>query len=68
MRVEARPGAASHDERARSEARLGALGKQAAGVTVAVEVVEPGAIERSTGKAVRVVDRRVRAAPDGDGW
>ena len=58
VRVEARPGAASADERARSEERLASLVKQSLGVTVAVDVLEPDLIERSAGKAVRVVDLR----------
>ena len=58
VRVEARPGAASADERSRSEERLASLVKQSLGVTVAVDVLEPDLIERSAGKAVRVVDLR----------
>ncbi|MDT0262665.1 phenylacetate--CoA ligase PaaK [Jatrophihabitans lederbergiae] len=38
--------------------RLVELIKDRVGVTVAVEVLEPGIIERSQGKAVRVIDRR----------
>jgi len=40
---------------------LAATIKSYAGVTMHVEVVAPGAIPRSQGKAVRVVDRRPRA-------
>jgi phenylacetate-CoA ligase len=32
--------------------------KDGVGVTVAVQVVEPGSLERSTGKLRRVIDRR----------
>jgi phenylacetate-CoA ligase len=58
VRVEARPDAASADARRRSGAALAALVKDVIGVTVEVDAVEPGAIERSLGKAVRVVDLR----------
>jgi phenylacetate-CoA ligase len=37
---------------------LAALVKENVGVTVDVDVVEPHAIERSLGKAVRIVDLR----------
>jgi phenylacetate-CoA ligase len=58
VRVEARPGAASADERRAAGGRLAALVKDSIGVTVDVDVVEPHAIERSLGKAVRIVDLR----------
>jgi phenylacetate-CoA ligase len=58
VRVEARPDAASLAERTRSEAALAALVKESVGVTIAVDVVEPDLIERSTGKAQRVLDLR----------
>jgi phenylacetate-CoA ligase len=35
--------------------------KELIGVTAAVRVVEPGAVERSLGKAKRVIDRRPEA-------
>ncbi|MBV8445695.1 MAG: phenylacetate--CoA ligase, partial [Candidatus Dormibacteraeota bacterium] len=38
--------------------RLAASIKERIGVTVQVDVVQPGTVERSTGKAKRVVDRR----------
>ena len=57
VQVEARPeswgGAAADDGKA-----LAHLIKQIIGVTVRLEVVAPGAIERSLGKARRVIDRR----------
>jgi phenylacetate-CoA ligase len=58
IRVEARPDAAGAEERHRAGAALAALAKENVGVTVDVDVVEPGAIERSLGKAVRIVDLR----------
>jgi phenylacetate-CoA ligase len=58
VRVEARPGAASSDDRNRAAGELAALVKESIGVTVEVDVVEPGQVERSTGKARRVVDMR----------
>jgi phenylacetate-CoA ligase len=58
VRVEARPAAASADERARARERLAGLVKESIGVTVDVEVLEPNLIERSAGKAVRTIDLR----------
>jgi phenylacetate-CoA ligase len=58
VRVEARADAGAADQRARAEAALGRMVKENIGVTVAVDVVEPGAIERSQGKAQRVLDLR----------
>jgi phenylacetate-CoA ligase len=60
VRVEARPDAAGADERRRAGSTLGALVKDTIGVSVDVDVVEPDVIERSVGKAIRVVDLRVR--------
>ncbi len=62
VRVEARPGSASEEARARLGAALAAAVKQGIGVTVRVEVTEPGGVERSAGKAKRIVDRRPEAA------
>ncbi|MBL7261172.1 phenylacetate--CoA ligase PaaK [Paractinoplanes lichenicola] len=53
VRVEARPGAAPDGR------ELAALIKQNIGVTAAVEVLAPDALERSVGKARRIVDNRV---------
>jgi phenylacetate-CoA ligase len=39
-------------------ARLESLLREHTGIRIAVSVVEPGAVPRSEGKAVRVVDRR----------
>jgi phenylacetate-CoA ligase len=58
VRVEARPDAAGADERHASARTLARLVKESIGVTADVDVVEPGAIERSLGKAVRIVDLR----------
>ncbi len=57
VRVEARPGR-SAQERARLGEQLCGLVKEALGITVSCDVVEPGTVERSQGKAVRVLDLR----------
>ncbi len=58
VRVEARPDAGSHEQRDRAGQELGRLVKENVGLSVEVDVVEPGAIERSQGKAQRVLDLR----------
>ncbi len=58
VRVEARPDAGAAEQRSRAGRELGRLVKENIGVTVEVDVVEPGAIERSQGKAQRVLDLR----------
>jgi phenylacetate-CoA ligase len=58
VRVEARPPSAGVDDRHALAARLGMAVKQTIGVTVGVDVVAPGQIERSQGKAKRVLDLR----------
>jgi phenylacetate-CoA ligase len=58
VRVEARANAAAQESRAANAAALAALVKDNAGVSVDVDVVEPGLVERSTGKAQRVLDLR----------
>jgi phenylacetate-CoA ligase len=63
VRVEARPDAASTAERLRSEEALAGLIKETIGVTAAVDVLEPDLIERSAGKAQRVLDLRPGVAP-----
>ena len=55
--VERRTDATAQDGQA-AGTRLGALVKQAVGVSVAVDVVDPGTVERSAGKMRRVVDER----------
>lgn len=58
--VEARPDYASADIKARAAAHLSQLVKHRIGITAKASVTEPGAIERSLGKAKRVVDKRSR--------
>jgi phenylacetate-CoA ligase len=55
--VEAAPGA-SAAARKEAGAAVGRAVKESVGVTVGVEVVEPGSLERSTGKMRRVIDER----------
>ena len=55
VRVEARPDAFGATDAGNA---LTALIKERVGITAAVEVLPPGAIERSLGKARRVIDRR----------
>jgi phenylacetate-CoA ligase len=62
VRVEARPDAASAEDRARSEDALAGLIKETIGVAAAVDVLEPDLIERSAGKAQRVLDLRPGAS------
>jgi len=57
VRVESRPDR-SAAERSVLGDRLGRLIKDNIGVTVTCDVVEPGTVERSQGKAVRVLDQR----------
>ncbi|MGQ5691304.1 phenylacetate--CoA ligase PaaK [Rhodococcus erythropolis] len=57
VRVEARPDAAISDYAAASSA-LQKLVKNKIGVTVEVNVLEPGGLERSIGKARRLIDQR----------
>jgi phenylacetate-CoA ligase len=58
VRVEARPDAADAPSRALCERDLSHHIKALIGVTATVEAVEPGRIERSLGKAKRIVDLR----------
>jgi phenylacetate-CoA ligase len=58
VRVEARPDSAGAAERSRGGRQLAALIKQNVGVTAVVDVLEPDLIERSAGKAVRILDLR----------
>lgn len=57
VRVEARPGIAER-ERAQAGAALAEAVREHTGVGAAVEVLDPGALERSTGKVRRTVDER----------
>jgi phenylacetate-CoA ligase len=58
VRVEAHAPELSADARAALADRLCRLVKDLVGVTIAVEVTEPHALERSLGKAKRIDDRR----------
>jgi phenylacetate-CoA ligase len=58
VRVEARPETAGADERGASGRALSDLVKESIGVSVMVDVTEPGLVERSLGKAQRIVDLR----------
>ncbi|MBV9753430.1 MAG: phenylacetate--CoA ligase [Hyphomicrobiales bacterium] len=60
--VEARPHAASDEQRAHASRRLQDSVKNFVGVTAKVTVAPPGAVERSLGKAKRVVDKRVASS------
>ena len=57
VNVEAAPGTWAEGAEARG-AELADRVKHAVGVTIAVAVVAPGALERSQGKAKRIDDRR----------
>lgn len=58
VNVEARPGHAGEAERAASATLLQGHIKGTIGVSIKVAVQDPGVIERSMGKAKRVIDRR----------
>ena len=58
--VEARLEAAAPERRAEAARRLAHSVKNLIGVTAKVSVAEPGAVERSLGKARRVLDKRPR--------
>jgi len=58
--VEAAPAGAAAEARAASAAELGHLVKGLIGVTAKITVADPGGVERSQGKARRVVDQRPR--------
>ena len=61
VRVEARATAADAESRSASSRDLAHRIKTMIGVTVVVEILEPGAVERSMGKAKRIVDRRPKS-------
>jgi phenylacetate-CoA ligase len=67
VRVEAREHAASADSRGACGRDLAHRIKAMVGVTATVETVEPGAVERSFGKAKRIVDLRRGGAQGGTG-
>ena len=56
--TEAVEGSRDHNARAAAGGRLRQLVKDSIGVTIEVDVREPGGAPRSQGKAVRVVDKR----------
>jgi phenylacetate-CoA ligase len=58
VRVEARPEAGSDESRAALAKTLSTRVKQVIGVSAGVDVVEPSGIERSMGKARRIIDQR----------
>ncbi|GAA0770478.1 phenylacetate--CoA ligase [Roseibium denhamense] len=58
VHVEASPSAASSDQRSASAAELGHHIKSIVGVSARIDVTAPGNVERSAGKAKRVVDNR----------
>jgi phenylacetate-CoA ligase len=60
IRVEARPEAPDRDVRLAAAARLERVVKNTIGVTARVSVLDPDGIERSAGKARRIIDRRPR--------
>jgi phenylacetate-CoA ligase len=61
--VESRAEFPDEAERSQLAARLAHLVKHNVGVTVDVDVVAPTALERSIGKAIRIVDNRPKDAP-----
>jgi phenylacetate-CoA ligase len=61
VKVEARPEAQSPETRHAAAQQLGAQIKDRIGVTAKITVVDPGGIERSMGKARRVIDKRPKA-------
>jgi phenylacetate-CoA ligase len=58
IQVEARPDACAPDVRKTSASRLAQAVKETIGITARVNVVDPERIERSLGKARRIVDHR----------
>lgn len=58
VQVEATEDHASDEARKQAAADLSAKVKRNVGVSVKIDVAEPGAVERSQGKAVRIIDNR----------
>jgi phenylacetate-CoA ligase len=58
VRVEAAPGHEAEDRRAALAATLGTNIKQNVGISATIDVTPVGAVDRSAGKAVRIIDRR----------
>jgi phenylacetate-CoA ligase len=63
VRVEGHEAGLGDDVRRRLTAEVERLVKDNVGVTVTVEVCEPHALERSSGKARRIDDQRIAAGP-----
>ena len=61
IQVEARPEANDSIVRKEDARRLEQVIKDTIGITAKVRVLDPGAIERSVGKAKRIIDRRPKA-------
>jgi phenylacetate-CoA ligase len=61
IQVEARPEANDSIVRKDDARRLEQIIKDTIGITAKVRVLDPGAIERSVGKAKRIIDRRPKA-------
>ena len=58
VHVEALPDSASVDDRQAHAKELGHHIKSVIGISATIDVTEPGQVERSLGKAKRVVDNR----------
>ena len=58
VRVEAAPGNEDDDRRADLAVLLGENIKQNVGISAAIDVTPVGTVDRSVGKAVRIIDRR----------
>ena len=58
VRAEAAPGHEADDRRASLAATLGDNIKQNVGISATIDVTPVGAVDRSAGKAVRIIDRR----------
>ena len=59
--VEAIEGFSSNEERVHAAAELMNKVKRTVGVSIKVDVADPGGVQRSQGKAVRIVDKRPKA-------
>jgi len=59
--VEAIEGFSSNEERVHAAAELMNKVKRNVGVSIKVDVADPGGVQRSQGKAVRIVDKRPKA-------
>jgi phenylacetate-CoA ligase len=60
IRVEARPDAREREVRLAAAVRLEHIVKNTVGITARVCVLDPDGIERSAGKARRIIDHRPR--------